>query len=139
MKKFKKELRIISTTDNLSLVRDFTKAAAEESGFANDTVAKIVLAVDEACTNIIKHAYKYSVEGEIVINASFENEKFTITLTDSGVHFDARKVPEPDLEKYAKERKVGGLGMFLMKKLMDEVTYHNLDGDSNQVIMVKYI
>ena len=139
VKKFNKELKIVSATENLSLVRDFTKTAAEDSGFANDVVAKIVLAVDEACTNIIKHAYKYSVQGEIVITASLENSKFTITLTDSGAHFDSKTIPEPDLEKYAKERKVGGLGMFLMKKLMDEVTYHNLEGDSNQVTMVKYI
>ena len=58
-KKLERELIVKSSTDNLSLIRDFTKTAAADSGFPEDTIGKIILAVDEACTNVIKHAYKY--------------------------------------------------------------------------------
>ena len=137
--KIEKELVVNSSTNNLNLIREFTKSAAEESGFSIETVGKIILAVDEACTNIIKHAYKYSPEGEIAIKLKFKNQKLTISITDDGSHFDPRLVPDLDIKMYHKQRKVGGLGMFLMKKLMDEVTYYNLAGNRNQVILVKYL
>lgn len=134
-----KDLVVKSSTDNLSKIREFTKTAAVECGFSEDTVGKIILAVDEACTNIIKHAYKNSSEGEISISISLENSKFTITIVDHGSHFDPSGVPEPDLKEYYKQKRAGGLGMFLMKRLMDEVNYSTATGDKNQVILVKYL
>jgi len=139
VKSFDKHIKIKSTTDNLSMVRDFTKDTAVLSGLDSETINKIILAVDEACTNIIKHAYKYSTDGEIVVKASYDKKKFTITLIDKGEHFNSNIIPNPNLKEYIKEKRVGGLGMFLMKKLMDEVVYSNLSDDSNQVILVKYI
>ena len=136
---FEKELLVKSTTDNLAAIRDFVKSAANQSGFSEDSTGKIILAVDEACTNIIKHAYKYSPEGNILIKIKFNDPKFSISITDDGSHFDPNKVPEPDLREYYKQKRVGGLGMFLIKKLMDEVNYSTLGGNKNQVILVKYL
>jgi serine/threonine-protein kinase RsbW len=136
---FEKELLIKSKTDNLAVIRDFIKSAANESGFSEDTVGKIILAVDEACTNIIKHAYKNSPEGNIFIKIKFNDPKFSVSITDEGSHFDPNRVPEPDLREYYKEKRVGGLGVFLIKKLMDEVDYSTLSGNKNQVILVKYL
>jgi serine/threonine-protein kinase RsbW len=136
---FEKELLAKSTTDNLAVIREFVKSAANQSGFSEDTTGKIILAVDEACTNIIKHAYKYSPEGNIFIKIKFDDPKFSISITDEGSHFDSNKVPEPDLQEYYKQKRVGGLGMFLIKKLMDEVNYSTLSGNKNQVILVKYL
>lgn len=138
-KKINKELTVKSSTDNLAEIRNFVEEVAFESGFSDEVVHKISLSVDEACTNVIKHAYKYSPEREISINTKFSNDKFTITITDSGDKFDPTLVPEPNLEEYHKQKKVGGLGMFLMKKLMDEVKYNTLSGNKNQVILVKYL
>lgn len=138
-KKFIKELVVKSSTDNLAQVRDFVQSAAQESGFSNDNIGKIVLAVDEACTNIIKHAYKYSPAGEIYIGIKLEKEKFIISIIDEGGHFNPDIIPEPDLQEYYKKRKVGGLGMYLMKKLMDEVKYTNLNANRNQVTLIKYL
>ncbi len=137
--KINKELVVKSSTDNLAEIREFVENSAIESGFPSDIVQKISLSVDEACTNVIKHAYKYSPEREIKVNTKFEGTKFTITITDSGTKFDPNIVPEPDLKEYHQQRRVGGLGMFLMKKLMDEVKYHTISGDQNQVILVKYL
>lgn len=136
---FERELIVKSSTDNLSLIREFTKTAAAESGFSEDTVGKIILAVDEACTNVIKHAYKYSPEGEIILSVKFDNPKFTISITDEGTRFNPGVVPDPDLKEYYKQKRAGGLGMFLMKKLMDDVKYINLAENKNQVVLVKYI
>jgi serine/threonine-protein kinase RsbW len=136
---FRKEIVVKSSTDNLSQIRDFTKAAALESGFSEDAIGKIILAVDEACTNIIKHAYKNSNEGEISLSVTLEDGKFTISIIDHGNHFDPTGIPEPDLKQYYKQKRVGGLGMFLMKRLMDEVNYSTLTGNKNQVILVKYL
>lgn len=138
-KKFERELIVKSSTDNLSLIREFTKTAATESGFPEDTIGKIILAVDEACTNVIKHAYKYSPEGEIILSVKFDNSKFTISITDEGARFNPGIVPDPDLREYHKQKRAGGLGMYLMKKLMDDVKYINLSENKNQVVLVKYI
>lgn len=136
---FEKEITIKSSTENLIVVRKFVKDSANISGFNKDAADKIVLAVDEACTNIIKHAYHYADGWEIRVNIKFENSKFVVTVTDEGEKFDPTAVKDPDLLKYYKQKKVGGLGMFLMKKLMDEVSYYNLTKNRNQVVLVKYL
>ncbi len=136
---FEKDLSVKSTTDNLALIREFTRSSAAECGFSEETVGKIILAVDEACTNIIKHAYKYSPDGNITINIKFDQKKFIISITDEGIHFDPSRVPEPDLVEYYKQKRAGGLGVFLIKKLMDEVKYSTLSGNKNQVVLVKYL
>ena len=102
-------------------------------------VEKIMLAVDEACTNIIKHAYKSSPEGEILLNVDYDDEKFTITIIDYGKSFNPANIPQPDLQKYYREHKVGGLGIYLMKSLMDDVKYTSIPGKYNQVLLSKNI
>ena len=136
---FEKKLVVKSTTDNLSSIREFTKSAAEKCGFSEEIIGKIILAVDEACTNIIKHAYKFSPDGDILIKVLFEDSKFTISITDEGTHFDPAKIPEPNVKDYYNQRRVGGLGMYLMKKMMDEVKYHTSTGNKNQVVLIKYL
>lgn len=133
------ELRVKSRTENLSEIRDFVSLNALDAGIPEATVEKIILAVDEACTNIIKHAYKQSPEGEIIIKVEYDKERFTVTIIDYGNSFDPDKVPLPDLQKYYREHRVGGLGMYLMKSLMDDVTYTSVPGKYNQVLLSKKI
>ena len=80
-----------------------------------------------------------NTEGEIILFVKFDKSKFTISITDEGSNFNPGVVPDPDLKEYHKQKRVGGLGMFLMKKLMDEVKYVSLEGKKNQVILVKYL
>jgi serine/threonine-protein kinase RsbW len=138
-KNFEKEIVVKSTTDNLSRVRQFTQKSADKCGLNKETAGKVVLAVDEACTNIIKHAYHYLPKGEIIVNIKLEPSRFIITITDDGSKFNPNNVEVPDLREYHKQKRVGGLGMFLMKKLMDEVKYYTLTKDKNQVVLVKYL
>ena len=133
------ELRVKSKTENLSEIRDFVSGSARDAGIPEATVENIILAVDEACTNIIKHAYKLSPEGEIIIKIDYDEEKFTVTIIDYGKSFEPERVPLPDLQKYYREHRVGGLGMYLMKSLMDDVTYTSIPGKYNQVLLSKNI
>jgi serine/threonine-protein kinase RsbW len=132
-----KKMIVKSRTENLSEIREFIYSTAQDIGVSKEVIDDIILAVDEACTNIIKHAYKYYPEGEIVIKLKYNLHKFTIIIIDHGASFEPDTVPEPDLEKYYEQRKVGGLGMYLMKRLMDEVKYVSVPGKYNQVLLSK--
>jgi len=133
------ELIVKSHTKNLSLIRDFISAKASVAGLCREDIENIMLAVDEACTNIIKHAYKSYPDGEIVINVEFNEEKISISIIDKGSAFNSGSVPDPDLQKYYKNGRVGGLGMYLMKTLMDDVEYISVPGAYNKVLLSKKI
>lgn len=135
----KSKLVIKSRTENLSEIRDFISSAAYIAGFTKETTDNIILAVDEACTNIIKHAYQYFPAGEIILILKTDKNTFTIEITDHGKSFEPGLIPNPDLKKYLDQRRVGGLGMYLMKTLMDEVKYKTVPGKSNTVFLSKHI
>lgn len=134
-----KTLKVKSRTENLSSIRDFVSSAASEVNISKDIIENIILAVDEACTNIIKHAYKYSPDGEIIIKIKPSKSKFEIKILDYGLTFEPDKIPEPDLQKYYRQRRVGGLGIYLMRTLMDEVKFSTVPGKYNKVSLVKNI
>lgn len=131
------KLVVKSRTENLSKIRDFVSSNALKAGFNKDEIDEMILAVDEACTNVIKHAYKFSPEGDIRIEVKFNKSAFTITIEDDGVSFNPDVVPAPDLQKYYREHRVGGLGMYLMKSLMDYVEYRSVPGKYNRVSLTK--
>ncbi len=136
-KKF--HLKIPSQTDNLEIIRDFVAKIARKVGFDEDDISKIELAVDEACTNVIKHAYDNQGKNPIDITIQIDYQKLTILVTDKGKGFDPSKLKTPDLKEYLAEMRVGGLGIYLMKNLMDEVEIQSQPGKGNQVRMVKYL
>ena len=132
-----KELLIKSRTENLTTVREFVSSAVEEVNAPQDIAGDVVLAVDEACTNIIKHAYKFFPDGDIAIKLKYSDNKIIIKIIDHGAPFSPDTVPTPDLKKYFEEKRVGGLGMYLMKSLMDDVHYKSVPGKYNQVLLTK--
>jgi len=137
VKEFK--LRIPSQTDNLELIRYFVGRVAEKVGFDDEDVGKIELACDEACTNVIKHAYNERKQVQSLdIAIKLDYQKLTLVVTDHGKGFDPKAIRIPDMKEYLAELKVGGLGIYLMKTLMDEVDYDIKPGIRNQVRMVKY-
>ena len=133
------ELKIPSQTDNLELIRDFVSKVSAKVGFHEDDVDKIQIAVDEACTNVIKHAYEEEGEDHIGIIIKIDYQKLAIIVTDRGKGFDPKSLELPRLEAYLAELRVGGLGIYLMKTLMDEVDYDIQPGIRNEVRMVKYL
>jgi len=136
-KKYKSELQVKSKTENLSLIRDFVSSKATAAKFSRKDTENIMLAVDEACTNIIKHAYKSDPNGKINIRIEYNSDKFTVTIEDYGRSFNPEDVPVPDLPRYHDEKRVGGLGIYLMKTLMDDIKYISVPGKYNRVILSK--
>lgn len=134
-----KKLKVKSRTDNLSIIRDFVNTSAMDAGLQPDVVENIILAVDEACTNIIKHAYKSFPDGELIIKTKSTLARFVVSITDYGKSFEPEMVPEPDLQKYYRQKRVGGLGMYLMKTFMDDVRYISVPGKYNEVLLSKNI
>ena len=133
------ELKIPSQTDNLELIRDFVSKVSEKVGFQDDDVDKIRIAVDEACTNVVKHAYEKEGEDHIGVIIKIDYQKLAIIVTDRGKGFDPTSMELPQMEAYLAELRVGGLGIYLIKTLMDEVDYDIQPGVRNEVRMVKYL
>jgi serine/threonine-protein kinase RsbW len=116
-------LCIPSQTSFLGLVREVTKKMAESAGFVDGTADRLALAVDEATTNVIEHAYGGSGDHEIELRIVERGPEFRVEVVDSGATVDPRAVPRVDLGRYVSERRTGGLGVHLMEKIMDSVTF----------------
>jgi serine/threonine-protein kinase RsbW len=114
---------IPSQTSFLGLVREITKRMAESAGFPEATADGLALAVDEATTNVIEHAYRGSDDHEVELRFEDRGAEFRVEVLDSGVSVDPRTVPRVDLDRYVSERRTGGLGVHLMEKIMDSVTF----------------
>ena len=122
--------------DQLDVIREFAGQAAGDIGMDETEVCAVQMAVDEACSNIIEHAYREQ-GGEIEVTCDCRDDVLTITLRDHGEPFDPSSVPEPDLTCDLDERKVGGLGVYLMRQLMDEVKYEQHSDTGNVLVLVK--
>jgi serine/threonine-protein kinase RsbW len=121
----------------LDEIREFVGAIARENGFSDRDVYNIQLAADEAASNIIEHAYEGITDGVLEISCNARGNTITLVLVDHGESFDPSDVPAPDLTADLSERKIGGLGIFLMRKLMDEVHYQSNSDKSNTLTMIK--
>ena len=131
------KLEVPSSTENLSIIRDFVVAIGKRAGMEPGDVAKLELAVDEGCANVIEHAYSRDTTKEVSVCASFDQHAIHIVIVDSGKGFDPASVEHPKLESMAAARRSGGLGMRLIKSLMDEVHYEIVPGVKNELRMVK--
>ena len=135
----KQRLKVSCRSNNLEHIRKFVSEIAKSYGFPETEVDKIELAVDEASANVVNHAYDVREGKEIDVEVKAEKNKFTVVVKDMGKGFDPKKVQLPDMKNYLKTHKVGGLGIHLMKVLMDEVKFDIRPGEKNQVKMVKYL
>jgi serine/threonine-protein kinase RsbW len=130
---------IPSRADRLHEVREFVSRSAREFGFDDEDTANIVLAVDEACTNVIKHAYNFAPDKEIAIEIIPAQGEFEVRVLDYGKPFNPGDVKPPNLRQHLKEYRRGGLGVYLMKTLMDKVEYNFKQGERNEVRLTKYL
>jgi serine/threonine-protein kinase RsbW len=132
-------LNIESRTEQLIAVREFVSRAALQFGFNEEDVSKIALAVDEACTNIIKHAYRFDPTKSMTISVRGRNGAFEVSILDDGLQFNPGDVRPPDMKEYLTHFRKGGLGVYLMKSLMDKVEYDIKPGKRNEVRLIKYL
>jgi anti-sigma regulatory factor (Ser/Thr protein kinase) len=121
-------LRISLPSDNslLALVRDLAKRMAEGAGFDEATAGTLALAVDEAMANVIEHAYHGETGREIELRFEDRGPDFTVELMDSGDRIDPGSLPHFELARYVNERRTGGLGVHLMGRIMDSVSFRRI-------------
>jgi serine/threonine-protein kinase RsbW len=121
----------------LDEIREFVGDIARAGGFGAKDVYNIQLAADEAASNVIEHAYEGVSNGLMELSCGVSGNVITIILVDHGESFDPSVIPLPDLKADLSERKIGGLGIFLMRKLMDEVHYEIKPNKGNILTMIK--
>jgi serine/threonine-protein kinase RsbW len=132
-------LQVPSSTENLAMIREFVTAVGRQAQLEETDISNLELAVDEACANVIEHAYGHDITKEVVVRAKFDDESMRISVIDEGRGFDPDKTPQDSVEQLIHERKSGGLGIRLIKKLMDEVSYEIVPGQKNELHMTKKI
>ena len=125
---FCETLKLNNKVSEITKLNAFVKSATAtlnmESGLAN----KIKLAVEEAVTNIIDYAYQNGTEGNISVTIEADESRIRFILTDSGAEFDPTGVSKADTTLTVEERPIGGLGVFLVRNLMDSINYERVDG-----------
>lgn len=128
-----------SDVNYLDIARAFVAEIAGKVGLNSSEIHDLQLAVTEAVTNVIEHAYAGDADQRIELAIEKDGECFIVAITDSGqVKFDPASKADPDMKEYMSQCRVGGLGLFLMRKLMDQVEYSS-DDNHNRVRLVKKI
>jgi sigma-B regulation protein RsbU (phosphoserine phosphatase) len=123
--------------DQLDSIRGFAVQAARDAGMDDSQTYAVELAMDEACTNIIEHAYKGDEKGDIECTCDSNDICLTVVIKDHGKPFDPSTVSEPDLDADIDNRPLGGLGIYLIRQLMDEVHFEPLGESGNVLTLVK--
>jgi anti-sigma regulatory factor (Ser/Thr protein kinase) len=119
----------------LNVARAVVSLTAERAGFSREEIDNIALAVDEACTNVIKHAYKRDPTKEIILTCSLADSRMEVLIRDFGAKADPATFKSRKLE----EVRPGGLGVYFIKKIMDTVEYDNRSfAQGTQLKLVKF-
>lgn len=129
------ELIIKNDIHELNRLAEFIENLGEEKGFDMSLTMSLNLVLEEAISNIILYAYPEKMGKEIAINFSDYNNSLIFTISDEGVEFDPTKVEEADITLSAEERGIGGLGIFLIRQIMDEVEYKRIE--NKNVLTIK--
>jgi serine/threonine-protein kinase RsbW len=127
-------LKLPARIENLESFIKVAASYATELGFKQKRIKEIELAVEETLVNICNHAYQGG-EGHVEMVCSDEGGLFIIDILDDGIPFNILTLPEPDVTAGIKEDKIGGLGVLLIKKLMDDVQYRR-EADKNRLSLI---
>lgn len=139
----KLRIEVVADTANLATVREFIQDAVSQSALPKEHLNKVVLAVDEAVANTIQHGYDGREDGKIEIIVEADGERFMIRIVDDGLTFDAsegvKRTAKLNLNAHIDSGNKRGLGLFIMRKVMDEVRYSSREGRLNELTLVKFV
>ena len=123
------DITVLAATENISKITAFVDAELERIGCPPKANAQIDICIDEIVANIARYAYG-SGTGNATVRLDFDETERVVSLTfvDSGMPFDPLDVPEPDITSPLAERPIGGLGLFMVKNMMDSMSYRREDG-----------
>lgn len=128
-----RELTVEARTENLDEVLAFVDGGLEERGCGPKVQMQIDVAVEEMFVNIANYAYTHPNMGRpgwAMVRMEFQGDAVVITLIDGGVPYNPLARPDPDVTLPAGERQIGGLGIYMVKKSMDSVSYEHKDGQN---------
>jgi anti-sigma regulatory factor (Ser/Thr protein kinase) len=131
-------LEVENKIENLPVIGEFVETTLEKFGADMATVSRVQLVIDEASTNVINYAYPGQT-GKLRLILELVGDELNVSLIDWGVPFDPNSVPEPDINSDLEDRKIGGLGIFFMRKMMDHVVYTYDPNAGNLLLMKKKI
>jgi len=130
-------MTIAARIENLPAVLDFVERSSREAGAGEADVFALKLSVEEACVNVILHGYPAGEPGPIELSLCGEADAVRVTVADRALSFAPDDAPEPDLDSGWEDRRPGGLGWFLIRKMMDAVEYEPLPGGGNRLTLIK--
>lgn len=129
-------LKIPAKLENLHTMMAFVRGFMESNNINNTAIMQTELAIEEALVNIINYAYP-DKNGDMEVFCEWESDKKAVfKISDSGAPFDSVKKQEPDITTPVEEKSIGGLGIFLLKKMMDDVKYERVNA-KNVLTLVK--
>ncbi len=131
-----KELVVKNNISELERLVAFLEDLQNEWNLPLPLIPSINLALEEALTNVIFYAFDKDTEQEIELDFKMKDNQLTIIITDGGRPYDPTKKSDPDINLSAEDRPIGGLGIFLIKQVMDKVSYQR-EGNLNRLTMVK--
>jgi sigma-B regulation protein RsbU (phosphoserine phosphatase) len=126
--KFSKRIVLTNDIKQLTQLTAFVQEVCEQLGFNENLTKKMNLAIEEAVTNVIFYAYPRGIKGDISIEAVSNDVRLKFTIIDSGSPFDPTMKGEADITSSLEDRPIGGLGIHLMRKIMDSINYERIDG-----------
>lgn len=134
----KKGIQIPAIMENWNLVYDFLREFIDQMNIDSKIKDNVLLSAEEIFVNIARYAYPGS-QGDVLVDIEFypQEEVLHVRFRDAGIPFDPTKWGEPDVKKGANERKIGGLGIFMVRKMMDGMQYFYEDGSNNLLIIKK--
>lgn len=132
-------LRTEAVLENVPLAIDFVTQQARAAGFDERALYQIQVAVDEACANIVDHAYAGMESGDMEVSCCLNDATFVIRVRDWGTSFDPDAIADPDRDAPLEERALGGLGLFLIRQFMEGVQYTFDPKLGNELVMTKRI
>ena len=134
----RREIALEARPENLKVIRDFIEEECRQAGVASPEASDLKLAVDEACSNVVEHGYA-GEPGDNPIAVVFEAdaEKIEVSICDHGRSFDPSRAPAPDLGAGWRDRRIGGLGWHLIRKLVDDVRYESGPPAGNRLTLIK--
>lgn len=122
---------------SLAEIAEFVRQAAHDTGLGDFAVYMVETAVDEACANIIEHAYGGEGKGEIGITCEIHPDRLVVILKDQGKVFNPDEVPEPDIHASLEDQPGHGMGLYFIRKWMDDVSFNFSPESGNVLTMIK--
>ena len=123
-----KSIILVNDISEISNLNEFVEEIGNELSLAPDVVFNLNLVLEEAVVNVINYAYPKDEHQSIYLSATLHDGSIVLILTDTGKEFDPTMAPDVDITLSADEREIGGLGIFLIRQIMNEVKYERIDG-----------